>query len=422
MIQQSLFTLGSDIKFRLSERIRDKESKNKVVDTEEVSFIMKEIKSKLEITKVNDFSLQKPIKESKGEIIDISSAEQMEYVTTEVKVERESNHIVNKNNLTALFMEDRSYQQDEEEINRVMANLNTYKNTEVKSTKNTSSQIENFLSSFNANSKYQKNIINALDGIAVAQYSIHSSVPLDPVFFDVICINCYDCVKFSEVDSHGDTCLMHEEENYVELDGEEDYNARIYKLHESLKKKQDEIFKTADEQLIMVYEEIASLVYEILINNNSIEELDLSIAKLNEIVANRLNNLNSFYKFTFVIFGKRLSQLVYTKLKDMEKILLCVGKNVEADEDVAEDSLDEETPENAEQIQMLKWELANLEQQTLNAKVEIEQWKKESKMLENMMRRPNLNNEMLSDIVSDVLSRRDESVNFIFKINFNFLV
>jgi molecular chaperone GrpE (heat shock protein) len=95
---------------------------------------------------------------------------------------------------------------------------------------------------------------------------------------------------------------------------------------------------------------------------------------------------------------------------------MCVKQENDDELEVAEDEedLEDESPENVEQIQLLKRELANLEQQTLNAKHEIEQWKRESKMLENMMKRPTLNNEMLSDIASDVMSRRDESVRKIF--------
>jgi hypothetical protein len=449
-IQQSLFSLNSDKKLLLQQRIKDIDSKNKIDTIGNLNYVInpKEIKPKLVINKVNDFFLEKltsQIKDNKSSKNDIiTSSEQFEYpnsnnsvnikpeisvvtnkqeldksqnlnITQSNKNDKEDLNINERHNITKMFLDDRSYQQDEEEISRVRANLNLYSYKDapiMKSEPNTNTQIDNFYSSYNNNSKYQKNIINSLDSIAVAQYSIHSSVPLDQIFFDVICINCYDCVKFSEVDKHGDTCVVQEEENYVELDGEEDYNARIYKLHESLKKKQNEIYKTNDEQLIFVYEELASLVYEILINNNSIEELDLSIAKLNEILTGRLNSLNSFYKFTFVIFGKRLSQLVYAKLKDMEKILMCVKQENDDELEVAEDEedLEDESPENVEQIQLLKRELANLEQQTLNAKHEIEQWKRESKMLENMMKRPTLNNEMLSDIASDVMSRRDESV------------
>lgn len=55
---------------------------------------------------------------------------------------------------------------------------------------------------------------------------------------------------------------------YKKNDNEEDYNAKIYKLHESLQKKNTDILKTNDFQLVNVYTELLGLVYEILINNH----------------------------------------------------------------------------------------------------------------------------------------------------------
>lgn len=55
---------------------------------------------------------------------------------------------------------------------------------------------------------------------------------------------------------------------YKKNDNEEDYNAKIYKLHESLQKKNPEILKTNDFVLINIYTELLGLIYEILINNH----------------------------------------------------------------------------------------------------------------------------------------------------------
>lgn len=55
---------------------------------------------------------------------------------------------------------------------------------------------------------------------------------------------------------------------YFKEADQDDYNGKIYKLHESLKNKRDEIMMTKDVLLIEVYNEILNLIYEILINNN----------------------------------------------------------------------------------------------------------------------------------------------------------
>ncbi len=120
--------------------------------------------------------------------------------------------------------------------------------------------------------------------------------------------------------------------------------------------------------------------------------------------------------------------MVYLKLNNMEKILdlikeknkyINVKSQISNDSDI--DLLDIENDEKKvkdeeeeKQFKFLQIELAALDQETLKSKLELEKWKQEAKIFENMMKRPNNNNnEMLSDIISDVASRKDESVMFI---------
>lgn len=136
-----------------------------------------------------------------------------------------------------------------------------------------------------------------------------------------------------------------------------------------------------------------------------------------------MSNIMSNYKFSLLVFGKRISQLVYNKLNDMEAILKQVkmksneilDNSITSDDRVEFTNEDHENAENDPttdlQLKHLKLELANLEKQTLQSKMELEQWRQEAKVLENMLRKPDANLELLSDIQSDVISRRDESVN-----------
>ena len=281
------------------------------------------------------------------------------------------------------------------------------------------------LNSANSN-RYHKNIINSIDSISIIQYKLDSKITFDPTFFDVLCTNCYEYVRYQDIDIHSDNCVLELEENFRELyefkDADEDYNSKIYKLYESLKNRKDDIYTTCKTDLIAIYEEFYKLTYEILINNNSIEELDRSITKLNDLLNSKLCKINSKYNFSLLVFGQRISQLVYIKLQDMENILHYVRANVDLDEmrnalnlqgDFQIDNIKTEEDfdaENTKEIEMLKKELINLEKQTLDTRLEIEEWRNESKKLENYLRRPVQNSEVLSDIVSDVLSKRDESV------------
>lgn len=60
---------------------------------------------------------------------------------------------------------------------------------------------------------YQKNIINSLNSISIQNYHIGVNIPLDPTFFDILCTNCYECVKPNEVDRHSDYCIMQPEDS-----------------------------------------------------------------------------------------------------------------------------------------------------------------------------------------------------------------
>jgi hypothetical protein len=131
----------------------------------------------------------------------------------------------------------------------------------------------------------------------------------------------------------------------------------------------------------------------------------------------QLSKVVSNYKYPLLIYAKRISQLVFTKLKEMEKLLIYINNNEILDNpldsnlfDEIEGDEDEEDPEIADRLKLLKMELANIEKQTEKTKMEVEQWRKEAKMRENMLARPTQNLEVLSDIVSDVISRNNESV------------
>lgn len=277
-------------------------------------------------------------------------------------------------------------------------------------------------SNISDSTKYQKNIIESLNSISVQSYIVNPNARFDPSFFDVVCINCYECVKLKNVDAHSDYCIVSNEELYKDgYDNNEpdDYNIKIYKLHESFKNKKLEILKTKNAELINIYDELTNLIYEILVNNNSIEELDRSISKINEISVHKLNRLDQNNRFSLQIYIQRVSQLVRAKLDDMEKILKEIK---DSNEDMLNKSNLSEEFENdyqddrgvisrpSEQLKILKADLANIDKETQESKKELEQWRQEAKQLEKLLRKPNANLELLSDIQSEVVSRRDESV------------
>ena len=272
--------------------------------------------------------------------------------------------------------------------------------------------IQKVLQSKDITNKYQKNIITSLDNIQIMKYQISdSAIPLDPSFLDVLCINCYECIKMEDMDLHSQKCVI-KLEYFKDNAYDEDYNTRIFKLHESLKNKKEEIENTKDKNLLNFYNRLLKIIYQILINNNSIEELDSSITEINKMIKNDINkgNFSQNYKFYFLLFCQRISQLVYMKLKDMEKIILSLNQNSSKDsiDSIEEDYNLNNNLEDDEHIKYMKEQLTSIENETNKAKNELKQWKKEAKLLENTLRKPNIQrNEQLSDIASDINSRNE---------------
>ena len=50
--------------------------------------------------------------------------------------------------------------------------------------------------------------------------------------------------------------------------GEEDVNSKIYKLYLNIKRKEDEIKKLRDNELISIFQQLIEYVYDIFLNNN----------------------------------------------------------------------------------------------------------------------------------------------------------
>ena len=269
------------------------------------------------------------------------------------------------------------------------------------------------------NNNYKENIIKALDSIAIKRYEIDDSrIPLDPSFLDILCINCYESIKYKDMDKHSEICVIHKDE-YKDNAYDDDYNTRIFKLHESLKNKKKEIILKNNKNLSNFYENLSKLVYDILINNNSIDELKNNINDINDIINNQLDqiDLSENYKFYFLLFCERLSQLVKMKLEDMEKIIM---NNNNKNNNNEKDSFDDEFEENEEDfkddehIKYMKQQLTNLDNKTKEKEMELNQWKKEAKILENNLRRNNsINNRNnrndISEINSEINSKNENS-------------
>jgi hypothetical protein len=52
---------------------------------------------------------------------------------------------------------------------------------------------------------------------------------------------------------------------------DEDVNAKIYKLYQSIKRKEDDVKKSKDAELLGIFEHLLEIVYDIFLNNNVIK-------------------------------------------------------------------------------------------------------------------------------------------------------
>lgn len=152
---------------------------------------------------------------------------------------------------------------------------------------------------------------------------------LDPLFLDILCKNCYKCIKYEDIENHTEICYVpykegNEKENEFidyEINEGADYNSKIYKLYESLLNNKNEYFSSNEGEVISIYEKLVNLIHKIFINNCSINDLSENAKKLSYLTNNEISNLRNKHKFNLLLYAQRVLQLVEIKYEEMEKIL-----------------------------------------------------------------------------------------------------
>ena len=161
------------------------------------------------------------------------------------------------------------------------------------------------------------------------------------VLDDIFCIKCNKSFKNENAGEHTGHCTL-QINNELKIDNDInnlDYNTDLNKIYEYLKKDQNKIIKSGNRNLMIYYGKLLYSLYEIIINNNSIEELSSSIIKINDDYnkENGSQTFNDFFKEFFLFYIQRISKLTYFKEKKMEQILVDIedeNKNVAVDMDI----------------------------------------------------------------------------------------
>ena len=150
------------------------------------------------------------------------------------------------------------------------------------------------------------------------------------------CINCDK--SFDNKDP--EQCSFHSEHNFIQIDkniandldeelnvdiNELDYNNSLNKIYQNLKKEQNKVLKYGKKIVINFYSDLLFHLYEIIVNNNSIKDLNESIIKINDLYKTNIEPqegiINEYFKKYFFFYVIRITKLSYNKLKKIEKLL-----------------------------------------------------------------------------------------------------
>jgi len=180
---------------------------------------------------------------------------------------------------------------------------------------------------------------------------------------------CIDCDQVFDKENKEQN-LLHKEHNFIHIDNnilndideelnininELDYNDSLNKIYLTLKKEQNKVLKYGKNIIINFYADLLFHLYEIIVNNNSIEDLNESIIKINELYKNNIQykeGINSNFKNYFSFYVNRITKLSYYKLKKIEKLMAELydinnNKYLKNDEaDIIDDNSDSDNDNN----------------------------------------------------------------------------
>ena len=137
---------------------------------------------------------------------------------------------------------------------------------------------------------------------------------------------CIDCNKNFN-NENKEECLLHSEHNYIYIEknifndideelnidiNELDYNDSLNKIYNHLKKEQNKILKQGNNILIKFYADLLFHLYEIIVNNNSIEDLNESIIKIYDLYKDNIESkneeiINGYFKNYFLLYVQKIT-------------------------------------------------------------------------------------------------------------------
>ena len=175
--------------------------------------------------------------------------------------------------------------------------------------------IEKKISKNISNEDKVKKIMALIENESIIKKIIREKkIPLNYIF----CVNCYECFNSNEINNHNEHFVL-KIDDFKNDEDELDYDGSLNIIYENLKKLQEKIIKYGNKNIIKYYGKLLYDLYDIIINNNSYEELNLSIININENFAKEEESgtFSEIFRDLFLLFCQRISQLTYLKAKEL---------------------------------------------------------------------------------------------------------
>ena len=155
-----------------------------------------------------------------------------------------------------------------------------------------------------------------------------------------LCTNCYECYNNNVSNNHNEHFNLNIND-FKDIEDELDYDEKLQNLYNILKKGQNKILKNSNNNIIKYFKQLLFTLYEIIINDNSCEELYVSIININDnyYKEKKIGTFSDNYNYLFLFFCQIISMLAYLKAQDIS-----INENKSVDETGW--SLDELSNEN----------------------------------------------------------------------------
>ena len=139
------------------------------------------------------------------------------------------------------------------------------------------------------------------------------------------CINCYESFERNKINDKNNNIHINDEHFILDINDfkyieyELDYDEKLNKIYNILKKEQKKILKSQNKKLIIYYRQLLLSLYEIISNDNSFEELNSSIININENYSKEreLGTFSENLKDLFLLFSQIISQLTFYKAQEI---------------------------------------------------------------------------------------------------------